>query len=96
MFFLGRKKRKGSYQEDPEEKKEMLTLDDDRALARTKRAFQTGKFVVLKGIQGAGKTFLAKRLREEWIKQNADVKWICEPKHMSDISQRIGYCILDD
>lgn len=74
----------------------MLTLDDDRALARTKRAFQIGKFVVLKGIQGAGKTFLAERLREEWIKQNADVKWICEQKYISEISEGIGYCILDD
>ncbi|XP_052680072.1 uncharacterized protein LOC128160782 [Crassostrea angulata] len=95
-YYRRRKKRKGSYQEDPEEKKEMLTLDDDRALARTKRAFQTGKFVVLKGIQGAGKTFLAERLRGEWIKQNADVKWICEPKCISEISEGIGYCILDD
>lgn len=74
----------------------MLTLDDERALARTKRAFQTGKFVVLKGIQGAGKSFLAERLREEWIKQNADVKWICEPQYISEISEGFGYCILDD
>lgn len=95
MFHSGRKKRK-SNEEKPEEQKEMLTLDDERALARTKRAFQIGKFVVLKGIQGAGKTFLAERLREEWIKQNADVKWICEPKCMSEISEGIGYCILDD
>lgn len=95
MFHSGRKKRK-SNEEKPEEQKEMLTLDDERALARTKRAFQIGKFVVLKGIQGAGKTFLAERLREEWIKQNADVKWICEPKCISEISEGIGYCILDD
>lgn len=95
MFHSGRKKRKGN-KDEPEEKKEMLTLDEERALPRTKRAFQTGTFVVLKGIQGAGKTFLAERLREEWIKQNADVKCICEPKYLSEISEGNGYCILDD
>lgn len=95
LFCRRRKKRKGNN-EEPEEQREMLTLDDERVVARTKRAFQTGKFVVLKGIQGAGKTFLAERLREEWIKQNADVTWICEPQYISKISKGIGYCILDD
>lgn len=96
VLFCRRRKKRKSNEEKPEEQKEMLTLDDERALARTKRAFQIGKFVVLKGIQGAGKTFLAERLREEWTKQNADVKWMSEPKYISEISKEIGYCILDD
>ena len=70
--------------------------DNKTALSRSCRALRTERFVVITGIQGAGKTFLAERLYEKCI--DCEKVWIRQlnqfPEEV-DQNGRISY-FLDD
>lgn len=94
-MYLG--KQQGSDNGDPEEGLVMLDIPeagDLRSYPRALRAIRTERFVVISGIQGAGKTFLAKRLWEEGIRK--DCLWITEPNAFSADPEYGGYFVVDD
>ena len=99
VIFSGKKRTK-SRNKDIEERMVMLNIsesDNKTALGRSCRALRTERFVVIIGIQGAGKTFLAERLYEKckdfekvWIRQLNQF-----PEEEVDQNGRISY-FLDD
>nr|XP_022297413.1 uncharacterized protein LOC111106858 [Crassostrea virginica] len=103
IFFLiryyRRKKKSKSKSRDPEEGMVMLDIsesDNTTALDRSCRALRTERFVVITGIQGAGKTFLAERLYEKCI--DCEKVWIRQLNQFpEEVDQhgRISY-FLDD
>ncbi|XP_022301521.2 uncharacterized protein LOC111109619 [Crassostrea virginica] len=99
IFYYRRKKKSKSESRDPEERKAMLDIsesDNKTALGRSCRALRTERFVVITGIQGAGKTFLAERLYEKCI--DCEKVWIRQLNQFPeeyDQHGRISY-FLDD
>lgn len=94
-MYLGKQQRSDSG--DPEEGLVMLDIpeaSDLRSYPRALRALRTERFVVISGIQGAGKTFLAKRLCEEGIQTNCH--WITKPDDFSANPEYEGYFVVDD
>ena len=71
--------------------------DNRTAFGSSRRALRTERFVVITGIQGAGKTFLAERLYEKCI--DCEKVWIRQlnqfPEQKVDQKGRISY-FLDD
>nr|XP_022301490.1 uncharacterized protein LOC111109593 [Crassostrea virginica] len=103
-FFLiryyRRKRKSKSESRDPQERMAMLDIsesDNKTALGRSCRALRTERFVVIIGIQGAGKTFLAERLYEKC--KDCEKVWIRQlnqfPEEEVEQNGRISY-FLDD
>nr|XP_022301522.1 uncharacterized protein LOC111109619 isoform X2 [Crassostrea virginica] len=98
IFYYRRKKKSKSESRDPEERIAMLEISDNKtALGRSCRALRTERFVVIIGIQGAGKTYLAERLCEKC--NDCEKVWIRQlnqfPEEEVDQKGRISY-FLDD
>ncbi|XP_022301490.2 uncharacterized protein LOC111109593 [Crassostrea virginica] len=97
--YYRRKKKYKSKSRDPEEGKAMLDTsesDNRTAFGRSCRALRTERFVVITGIQGAGKTFLAERLYEKCI--DCEKVWIRQLNQFPeeyDQHGRISYFVDD-
>jgi hypothetical protein len=79
---------------DPEESSRMLDIpepNDERSYSRAQHALRTERFVVIFGIQGAGKTFLAIRLCD-----GQDCHWITEPDAFPADPEYGAYFVIDD
>ncbi|XP_061187633.1 uncharacterized protein LOC133195720 [Saccostrea echinata] len=98
LCFLLRKRRRNKNDSDPEAGIAMLATpepNDERSFSRAQRALRTERFVVITGIQGAGKTFLAKRLCNEWLQEEKCV-WITDPNSLPVVTDFDSVLILDD
>ncbi|XP_061186977.1 uncharacterized protein LOC133195124 [Saccostrea echinata] len=69
--------------------------NDGRSYSRAQRALRTERFVVITGIQGSGKTFLAKRLCNEWFQEEKCI-WITDPQHFQILLDFNSVFVLDD
>ncbi|XP_062598348.1 uncharacterized protein LOC134259760 [Saccostrea cucullata] len=98
LCILLKRRRKNKNEKDPEEGIAMLDTpepDDERSFSRAQRALRTERFVVITGIQGAGKTYLAKRLCDEWLTEEKCV-WVTDPNAFTVLSNFESPFVLDD
>ncbi|XP_062603539.1 uncharacterized protein LOC134265336 [Saccostrea cucullata] len=98
LCFISRMRQQNKNSKNPEEEIAMLATpepDDERSFSRAQRALRTERFVVITGIQGAGKTFIAKRLCNELFKEEKYV-WITDPNAFTVLSNFESPFVLDD